>query len=108
MIIRSFFHLDRLFDKNFNETTYPNDVNLGMASHETITCPRCQCSFECRVNAILRCQCQDVTLTEEMRYFIQQQYSGCLCVDCLRDIKAAFSLREAPGEGSGAIGEELI
>ncbi|MBS0026919.1 cysteine-rich CWC family protein [Chitinophaga sp. 22321] len=61
-----------------------------MASHETITCPRCQRTFECRVGSILRCQCQEVTLSEEERYFIQQQYRGCLCADCLRDMKVVF------------------
>lgn len=66
-----------------------------MASHETVTCPRCQLNFECRVGSILRCQCQDVVLTEEERYFIHQQYSGCLCADCLREMKAAFQLPDA-------------
>jgi Cysteine-rich CWC len=61
-----------------------------MADHETVTCPRCQRTFECRVGSILRCQCQAVTLSEEERYFIQQQYSSCLCADCLRDMKSAF------------------
>lgn len=63
---------------------------LCMAHHETVTCPRCQRTFECRAGTILRCQCQDVTLSKEERTFIQQQYSGCLCADCLRDMKSAF------------------
>ncbi|MGO4288530.1 cysteine-rich CWC family protein [Chitinophaga sp. RAB17] len=71
-----------------------------MAYHETVTCPRCQRSFECRVGTILRCQCQDVTLSEEERYFIRQKFSGCLCADCLRDMKSAFEAPETPlGEG---------
>ena len=65
-----------------------------MASHETVICPRCERTFECRAGSILRCQCQAVTLSEEERYFIQQQYSGCLCADCLRDMKAVFQRPE--------------
>jgi hypothetical protein len=75
-----------------------------MACHETVTCPRCQRNFECRVGSILRCQCQDITLTEEERLFIQQGYNGCLCIDCLYDMQAAFRQQETPGgssEGKG-------
>ncbi|HVI45910.1 MAG TPA: cysteine-rich CWC family protein [Chitinophaga sp.] len=66
-----------------------------MASHETVSCPRCGRSFECRVGTILRCQCQEVTLTEEERIFIRQQYTGCLCADCLREMKAVYQLPDA-------------
>ncbi|MEZ2441094.1 cysteine-rich CWC family protein [Chitinophaga sp. RCC_12] len=65
-----------------------------MACHETVTCPRCKRTFECRVGTILRCQCQDVVLSEEERYFIQQKYSGCLCADCLRDMKTIYQQPE--------------
>ncbi|MBO9727549.1 MAG: cysteine-rich CWC family protein [Chitinophaga sp.] len=67
-----------------------------MACHETVTCPRCQRTFECRVGTILRCQCQDISLSEEERHFIQQQYSGCLCIDCLRELKSGFPGPPAP------------
>jgi hypothetical protein len=61
-----------------------------MACHETISCPRCNTAFECRVGSILRCQCQHVTLTEEERAFISDAYSGCLCAGCLTDMKTAY------------------
>ncbi|MFY0254016.1 cysteine-rich CWC family protein [Chitinophaga sp. 30R24] len=61
-----------------------------MASHETITCPRCKQTFECRVGTILRCQCQNVVLTDEERTFIRQQYNECLCANCLRQLKIAY------------------
>lgn len=61
-----------------------------MACHETITCPRCDAAFECRVGSILRCQCQQVTLTEEERTFIGEAYSGCLCAGCLSDMKKNY------------------
>ncbi|RFS19732.1 hypothetical protein DVR12_21785 [Chitinophaga silvatica] len=61
-----------------------------MPCHETITCPRCQSLFECRVGTILRCQCQEVVLSEEELEYIRQEFSGCLCADCLRELKTAF------------------
>jgi len=54
-----------------------------MAHHETVTCPRCKTAFECRVGAILQCQCQQVTLTEEERAYINATYKECLCANCL-------------------------
>jgi hypothetical protein len=54
-----------------------------MAHHETVTCPRCKTVFECRVGSILQCQCQQVTLTEDERAFINTTYRECLCANCL-------------------------
>lgn len=61
-----------------------------MASHETVLCPRCKNAFECRVGTILRCQCQAVPLTEEERQYINEIYLGCLCADCLQQMKASY------------------
>jgi hypothetical protein len=61
-----------------------------MACHETITCPRCKSAFECRVGSILRCQCQQVKLTEEERDFINDTYAGCLCANCLSELKTSY------------------
>ncbi|MET6995838.1 cysteine-rich CWC family protein [Chitinophaga defluvii] len=61
-----------------------------MACHETVSCPRCNKCFECRVGSILRCQCQAVTLTEEERQHINENYSSCLCANCLRAMKADY------------------
>ncbi|WP_349314510.1 cysteine-rich CWC family protein [Chitinophaga sp. MM2321] len=64
-----------------------------MLSYEpNASCPRCHRSFECRVDDIHHCQCRDVPLTAEERTFIGQQYSGCLCADCLREMKATCQL----------------
>ncbi|WP_089761793.1 cysteine-rich CWC family protein [Chitinophaga terrae (ex Kim and Jung 2007)] len=62
-----------------------------MPCHETITCPRCGRPFECRVGTILQCQCQEVVLSEAETAYIRQQYNGCLCADCLRDMKVAYT-----------------
>lgn len=61
-----------------------------MACHETVICPRCKTAFECRVGTILRCQCQDVALTEREREYISEHYTGCLCADCLRAMKVHY------------------
>ncbi|MBP1651798.1 MAG: hypothetical protein H6Q26_1955 [Bacteroidetes bacterium] len=61
-----------------------------MAEHETVSCPRCNKTFECRVGSILRCQCQEVTLNEEERIFIATQYSGCLCAACMEEMKTKY------------------
>ncbi|ASZ14280.1 cysteine-rich CWC family protein [Chitinophaga pendula] len=58
-----------------------------MADHETVSCPRCAATFECRVGSILRCQCQEVTLTIAERQHISEQFNGCLCANCLQEIK---------------------
>lgn len=61
-----------------------------MPSHETVHCPRCKSAFECRVGSILQCQCQAVTLSEEEREYISGHYSGCLCADCLQQVKKSY------------------
>lgn len=61
-----------------------------MADHETVLCPRCKAAFECRVGTILRCQCQAVHLTEDERQYINENYLGCLCADCLQQMKTVY------------------
>ncbi|MAC04070.1 MAG: hypothetical protein CL671_05660 [Balneola sp.] len=51
-------------------------------------CPRCKKGFECKANSISECQCSTVTLTEENRAFISNKFEDCLCVECLKEIKA--------------------
>jgi hypothetical protein len=61
-----------------------------MACHETVTCPCCKAAFECRVGSILRCQCQEVPLTEDERRYISERFSGCLCAACLQAMKLGY------------------
>ncbi|NML41788.1 cysteine-rich CWC family protein [Chitinophaga sp. G-6-1-13] len=61
-----------------------------MLKHEIVSCPRCNRTFECRVNSIHRCQCSDVPLTLEERFRISEKYQGCLCENCLRELKAVL------------------
>ncbi|WP_343690358.1 cysteine-rich CWC family protein [Chitinophaga sp.] len=61
-----------------------------MAEHETVSCPRCKKTFECRVGSILRCQCQTVQLTAEERLYIADNYAGCLCAACMEEMKEKY------------------
>nr|WP_316643225.1 cysteine-rich CWC family protein [uncultured Roseateles sp.] len=49
-------------------------------------CPRCGQPFHCGV-ADARCDCFDLQLTPGLRQQLAQQYSSCLCVSCLRQLK---------------------
>ncbi|MCW3464217.1 cysteine-rich CWC family protein [Chitinophaga nivalis] len=61
-----------------------------MCEHERKHCPRCNSGFECKVGSILICQCSAVTLSTEERNYIQEQYTDCLCANCLKEMKAAW------------------
>jgi hypothetical protein len=63
-----------------------------MCQHEEKYCPSCRQKFECKVGSIHLCQCSTIILTEQEKYFIQQQFDDCLCVNCLQKIKEKFSL----------------
>lgn len=54
-----------------------------MCMHETKSCPRCQAAFECKPGNITQCQCYGIPLTDELRAYVEQRYSDCLCRDCL-------------------------
>lgn len=47
------------------------------------TCPKCKQIFDCQHDNIINCYCASVVLMPEQRQFIQQNYSDCLCRDCL-------------------------
>ena len=59
--------------------------------HELVNCPRCQRHFECRVGSINLCQCQAVALNTEQRQYIESQYTGCLCAECLVELRTAYN-----------------
>jgi len=54
-----------------------------MCQHETKQCGRCHTPFECKVGNILECQCYGVSLTEEQKDYIDNNYNDCLCRSCL-------------------------
>jgi hypothetical protein len=53
----------------------------------TDRCPRCDGTFGCGV-ATGGCWCAEVTLTAEMRAKLAEEYDGCLCPACLRELTA--------------------
>lgn len=69
--------------------------NVAATAIATI-CPRCSSSFFCNAGDIEHCQCWGVKLgLAEFDYLKQQGFSanevGCLCRDCLLEIKAKIS-----------------
>ena len=51
------------------------------------TCPRCGAKFICRHDDdITKCPCASVQLTSEACKYISENYTDCLCVNCLRKI----------------------
>ena len=64
-----------------------NFMNIEIfAKHESKTCPSCNSSFECKVGSILECECMNVQLTHLQRDYIRENFTDCLCVNCLRKI----------------------
>lgn len=61
-----------------------------MCQHETKHCGRCQAPFECKVGNITECQCYGVSMSQEEKKFIADNYGDCLCSQCLEAIKTEF------------------
>ncbi len=51
-------------------------------------CPRCNTLFECRNENIMECDCIKIILSHHDQQYIAQKYDGCLCLKCLKEIKA--------------------
>jgi hypothetical protein len=56
-------------------------------------CARCNSIFDCSVNNITACQCAGMQLSAAQLVFIKQQYSDCICVNCLAVLKSNYTLR---------------
>ncbi|MEO0581583.1 MAG: cysteine-rich CWC family protein [Bacteroidota bacterium] len=66
-----------------------------MPKHEITPCPRCGKQFECKVGSVLLCQCSTVELTGVEREYLQELYDDCLCVSCIKELKAAFQKNQS-------------
>ncbi|NIG57370.1 cysteine-rich CWC family protein [Chitinophaga sp. Cy-1792] len=62
-----------------------NDLN-------TEICPRCGKTLVCDVGNITRCWCTEVVLSREERTYIGERFEGCLCPDCIKEIKAEIAV----------------
>jgi len=65
-----------------------------MCQHETKQCPRCKIDFECKTNNVLQCQCAGISLSEEQRSVIANDYDDCLCADCLHYFSSGQDKRD--------------
>ena len=63
-----------------------------MCSHEKKPCPRCGKNFECKAGNISQCQCFGFTLTDELKAYLEQRYSDCLCKNCLEYLQLELNL----------------
>lgn len=63
-----------------------------MPHHENKICARCNANFECKVGNVLECQCSQIQLSYEERVHIENEYSDCLCIDCLHILKYQYQM----------------
>jgi len=63
-----------------------------MGRHEMKDCPGCKQAFECKPGNITQCQCYGIELTAGLKAYIEQQYSDCLCRDCLQYLQQELNL----------------
>ena len=55
---------------------------------QTEICPRCKASFECNAGNIVNCHCSRISLCKAAMAFIKDNYSDCLCANCLKALNA--------------------
>ena len=60
---------------------------MNEQKHEEKRCPRCNNAFECKVGDIGHCQCAGKKFTEAEHAFVAEQFSDCLCLQCLIYLK---------------------
>lgn len=53
---------------------------------EAKRCERCSQHFECKPENISQCQCYGIELSDVVRQAIADQYTDCLCRNCLLEI----------------------
>jgi hypothetical protein len=62
------------------------------AAQKNALCPRCGKAFHCgALDAV--CECAQEQLTDALRAELQHRYEGCLCVTCLRALRAEHESR---------------
>ena len=62
-----------------------------MPKHEKKQCPRCESEFECKTGSVLLCQCSKIEMTVEQLEYSSTQYSDCLCLSCLKDLRTEYN-----------------
>jgi hypothetical protein len=65
--------------------------------HEQKNCPRCSQAFTCKAGSIALCDCSTLALGSQEREWIKEKFTGCLCRNCLEEIKNNyFILKDLP------------
>jgi hypothetical protein len=63
-----------------------------MPHHEIKSCCKCGKPFECKAGNITECQCNKIYLSNEERIYIEDKFSDCLCIDCLRLLQTEYTM----------------
>ncbi len=61
-------------------------------------CPRCGGSFDCGAASPGPCACTGLVLSQALQQQLRRQYTGCLCLPCLRELaqRDGQALQSAP------------
>jgi len=59
---------------------------MPVHEHENKICPRCQAAFQCKPGDIVHCQCYTAQLNDAARILLAQEFTDCLCINCLKAI----------------------
>ena len=70
-------------------------------------CPRCGGAFECGAMGPGPCACQSVSPRPELQARLRQQFSGCLCLGCLRALSAGVESLHSSGQDEPAFDVKL-
>jgi hypothetical protein len=54
------------------------------------SCPKCYKKFDCKAEEITYCPCSEITFSQKENQALARLYKGCLCSNCLLEIRANF------------------
>ncbi len=55
-------------------------------------CPRCYKSFLCRNDQILECWCLNEPINSDLRKFLADNFTDCLCAICILDLRKRLEI----------------
>lgn len=58
-------------------------------------CPKCNELFICNVGDIANCQCNTISLNNDVLQFLAQTTFDCLCINCLKTISTNVEVSKA-------------
>jgi hypothetical protein len=59
-----------------------------LAAESNAACARCGGAFHCGAADPAPCACTGLKLDAELLAALRQRHTGCLCLDCLRELAA--------------------